>query len=141
MRKFFAAVVLSAGFLFFGLAASAEPAKTTVTIRSDALNSGTVDPKLFGNFIELLDDVVPGMWAEMLNDRSFEGIEPLSPRVYFDGTPDFCDRLWDRNDTWTYDHERPFNGAGCAKLTAARDTPAVLTQSGLAVKSEMTYRF
>jgi len=121
--------------------AAEEPAPSVIRIHAEPLHDGRVSPLLFGNFIELLDDVAPGMWAEMLNDRSFEGVAPLSRHVYFDGTPDFCDRQWDRNDTWAYDHERPFNGTGCAKLTATRDTPAILTQSGLAVKSAMMYHF
>jgi len=112
-----------------------------ITVRAEPLYNGKISPLLFGNFIELLDDVVPGMWAEMLNDRSFEGVEPMLPRNYFDGTPDFCDRPWDRSETWAYDHDRPFNGTGCAKLTATPNQPAILSQSGLAVKSGMTYHF
>src|SRR5204863_9756109 len=104
-------------------------------------HDGKVSPLLFGNFIELLDDVAPAMWAEMLNDRSFEGVEPARRGNYFDGTPDFCDRPWDRGDTWSYDTGRSFNGARCAKLTPAPDHAATLAQSGLAVKSGMTYRF
>jgi alpha-N-arabinofuranosidase len=112
-----------------------------VTIHRETIHEGKVSPLLFGNFIELLDDVAPAMWAEMLNDRSFEGVEPAARGNYFDGTPDFCDRPWDPNNTWAYDSEKPFNGARCAKLTATGNEPATLTQSGLAVKSGMTYRF
>jgi alpha-N-arabinofuranosidase len=118
-----------------------EPAPVMVTIQAKAIHAGRVSPLLFGNFIELLDDVVPGMWAEMLNDRSFEGVEPTSKGVYFDGSPDFCDRQWDTNGTWSYDRDRPFNGARCAKLSATSGAPATLTQSGLAVKRGMTYHF
>jgi alpha-N-arabinofuranosidase len=118
-----------------------EPKPIDITIRAESLHAGRISPLLFGNFIELLDDVVPGMWAEMLNDRSFEGVAPLSSPFYFDGTPDICDRPWDPNSTWSYDHEQPYNGAGCAKLTATHESPATLTQSGLAVKLGMTYHF
>jgi alpha-L-arabinofuranosidase len=96
---------------------------------------------LFGNFIELLDDVVPSMWAEMLNDRSFEGVTRAANWSYYDGKPDFCDREWDRNPSWSYDTNSPFNGARSARLTATRRQPATLTQSGLAVKRGMTYEF
>lgn len=96
---------------------------------------------LFGNFIELLDDVVPGMWAEMLNDRSFEGIAKLSGWCYYDGAPDCCDRPWDTNASWRYDTTDPFNGARSARITAASRKPGSLTQSGLAVKKGMTYSF
>ncbi len=113
----------------------------TVKIQSTPIRDGKVSPYLFGNFIELLDDVAPAMWAEMLNDRSFEGVEPAARGNYFDGTPSFCDRQWDRSDTWSPDTEGPFNGARCANLAPTQDHPATLAQSGLAVKSGMTYRF
>ncbi len=95
---------------------------------------------LFGNFIELLDDVVPGMWAELLNDRSFEGVVPAANWCYYDGSPDICDRAWDTNGTWTCDTENPFNGLRSAKLTAG-PRPASLTQTGLSTKKGLTYSF
>jgi alpha-N-arabinofuranosidase len=96
---------------------------------------------LFGNFVELLDDVVPGMWAEMLNDRSFEGVTRAAKWSYYDGKPDFCDREWDRNPSWSYDTNSSFNGARSARFTATRRQPATLTQSGLAVKRGLAYEF
>ena len=96
---------------------------------------------LFGNFIELLDDVAPAMWAEMLNDRSFEGIRKPADWCYYDGSPDICDRPWDTSATWTYDTENVFNGARCARITSDPRGPGSLTQSGLAVKKGMAYLF
>ena len=119
----------------------AQPAKPTTVIHGEALEGSWIDPKLFGNFIELLDDVVPGMWAEMLNDRSFEGVTKLAPWCYYDGSPDICDREWDTTATWSYDTENPFNAKRSARLTASRKQPASLTQSGLAVKKGMEYTF
>ncbi|MDR3404132.1 MAG: alpha-L-arabinofuranosidase C-terminal domain-containing protein [Chthoniobacter sp.] len=118
-----------------------EKSPPVVTIHAEPIHDGRISPLLFGGFIELLDDVVPAMWAEMLNDRSFEGVEPALPQHYFDGTPDICDRPWDPNATWICDHDRPFNGTGCARLTAAPDHPATITQSGLAVRAGTTYHF
>ena len=116
------------------LAAQA-PLATTI-IHSEPLHAGRINPRLFGNFIELLDDVAPGLWAEMLNDRSFEGVVPCLNPFYYDGTPNFCDREWDSNPTWSYDVKNPFNGARSARLTASSRQPASLTQSGLAAKRE-----
>ena len=118
----------------------AEPARTAATVYCQSLNAGAIDPKLFGNFIELLDDVVPGMWAEMLNDRSFEGVIPAANWCYYDGSPDICDRCWDTNATWSRVSEQPFNGAYCAKLSALAQ-PALLTQSGLSARKAMDYLF
>ena len=96
----------------------AQPVKAHAVIHREPLQHGQIDPKLFGNFIELLDDLVPAMWAELLNDRSFEGVIPQANWCYFDGSPDFCDREWNTNATWSLDSESPFNGARCARLTA-----------------------
>src|ERR1700746_2891770 len=98
----------------FCLAAStggAELSKVNTVVHAQPLHSGRIDPKLFGNFVELLDDVVPGMWAELLNDRSFVGIVPPAHWWYYDGSLDICDRTWDANASWTWDDEHPFNGS------------------------------
>ena len=111
---------------------SAESSKATTIIHSQPLHAGRINPRLFGNFIELLDDVVPAMWAEMLNDRSFEGVTKLSGWCYYDGAPDFCDREWDTNATWSYDTDNPFNGKRSARLSrraqATRQFDAVRTR-------------
>jgi len=109
-------------------------------VHPEALHAGRIDPKLFGNFVELLDDVVPGMWAEMLNDRSFEGILPAARWSYYDGTLNICDRPWDTNTTWQIETGNAFNGARSARLESAAE-PARLTQSGLVVRKGMPYRF
>ena len=96
---------------------------------------------LFGNFIELLDDLVPGMWAEMLNDRGFEGVVPPANWVYYDGSPTFCDRRWDKGPDWALGTNEAFNGPRCARITGHSNRPAGLTQSGLAVTDGKTYRF
>ena len=94
--------------------------------------AGRINPMLFGGFIELLDDLVPGMWAEMLNDRSFEGVTPRASWCSYDGAPNFCDREWVGG---SFDTSNPFNGARSVRLAGS------LTQSGLAVRKGMTYSF
>jgi alpha-N-arabinofuranosidase len=117
----------------------AAPVSFPSVIHAAPLHTGRINPMLFGNFIELLDDLVPGMWAEMLNDRSFEGVVEAAHWSYFDGKPDFCDRPWNTNETWTIDRANAFNGARCARLSALPRRPASLAQSGLAVKKGMDY--
>jgi alpha-N-arabinofuranosidase len=119
----------------------AEALKATLTVSSRPLHAGRVSPMLFGNFMELLDDLAPSMWAEMLNDRSFAGVTQRANWAYGDGALNICDREWEKNETWTYDTARPFNGARSARLTATRRQPALLTQSGLAVKRAARYGF
>jgi hypothetical protein len=57
---------------------AAQNSRTNAIIRAEPLSGGRVEPTLFGNFMELLDDVVPGSWAELLNDRSFAGVVPMA---------------------------------------------------------------
>jgi alpha-N-arabinofuranosidase len=109
-------------------------------ISSKPRHDGRIDPKLFGNFVELLDDLVPGMWAESLNDRGFEGVTPAANWVYYDGSPTFCDRAWDRSDDWSIERKGAFNGSQCARISARKDRPSGLTQSGLAVKTGAGYQ-
>ena len=110
-------------------------------ISSRPLHDGRINPMLFGNFIELLDDLVPGMRAEMLNDRGFEGVQPAAKWVYYDGSATFCDRAWDKSEDWSIENVGALNGPQCARLNARNDRWAGLTQSGLAVKTGESYRF
>jgi alpha-L-arabinofuranosidase len=135
MKSYFATAVLATTITL-----SAEDPRTNAIIRAEPLAGGRIEPTLFGNFMELLDDVVPGSWAELLNDRSFAGVLPTADWVYYDGTPDICDRQWDTNSTWSYDTDNPFNGKRCAKLTAGPG-PASLTQSGLSARKNLEYEF
>jgi hypothetical protein len=124
--------------LVVGVAAGADDARLKVAARP--LHDGRVNPMLFGNFIELLDDLVPGMWAELLNDRGFEGIAPPARWVYYDGSPTVCDRPWDKSDDWVLETTGAFNGPRCARIAARKDRAAGLTQSGLAVAKGSAYR-
>ncbi|HNS19080.1 MAG TPA: alpha-L-arabinofuranosidase C-terminal domain-containing protein [Sedimentisphaerales bacterium] len=124
------------------LAAAAAPAETVDLVVLDRpLHGGRISPMLYGGFIELLDDVVPGMWAEMLGNRDFEGVLPTANWAYHLGVLNLCDRDWDRNGTWDCSAEAPWSGERSAKLTAAKGRPGLLTQSGLAVTKGMTYLF
>src|SRR5439155_4606520 len=140
MDKFIPLALLSAGLAFPLFALSAEVATVHAVVHSQPLHAGRIDPKLFGNFIELLNDVVPGMWAELLNDRSLEGVLPPVNWCYYDGSPDICDRQWNTNATWTVDTDNSFNGIRCARLLG-HSQPATLTQSGLATKRGLAYVF
>src|SRR5262249_39637413 len=118
-----------------GRLVGAPPDEVSVKISSGPRHDGRIDPKLFGNFIELVDDLVPGMWAEILNDRGFEGVVPSANWVYFDGSATFCDRPWDRNDDWAVESSGAFNGPRCARVSSKKDRWGGLTQSGLTVRA------
>jgi alpha-L-arabinofuranosidase len=109
-------------------------------VSSSPRHDGRIDPKIFGNFVELLDDLAPGMWAELLNDRGFEGVVPAARWVYYDGSSTFCDRVWDKSEDWSIEKKEAFNGPQCARISAREDRWSGLTQSGLAVKTGEAYQ-
>ncbi len=124
-----------------GSAVSGWAGPVDLVVLNKPLHAGRISPMLYSGFVELLDDVVPGMWAEMLGDRDFEGVLPAANWAYHLGTLNLCDRDWDRNETWEYSTEDPWCGAQSAKLTAGRDRPGRLSQGGLAVSRGVTYLF
>jgi hypothetical protein len=124
-----------------GRAAPQAAGPVTLKVYPEALHGGRISPLFYGNFIELLDDVIPGMWAEMLGNRGFEGVEPTANWVYHQGAPNLSDRDWDAGPDWALDAEKPFNALRSARLTASPAMPGRLTQGGLAVKKGMTFRF
>jgi alpha-L-arabinofuranosidase len=122
-----------------GPAVAAGAADAPLKVSARPLHDGRINPMLFGNFIELLDDLVPGMRAEMLNDRGFEGVTKPARWVYYDGSPTVCDREWDRGEDWALETAGAFNGPRCARITAREGRGAGLRQSGLAVVEGRAY--
>jgi alpha-N-arabinofuranosidase len=118
---------------------SVRAAEETIKVSKRTLHDGRINPMLFGNFIELLDDLVPGMRAEMLNDRGFEGVIPPANWVYYDGSPTFCDRSWEPKPAWSLTQDQPFTGRKCAKIVARGPGPSILSQSGLSVRQDALY--
>jgi alpha-N-arabinofuranosidase len=68
---------------------------THITISSDPLFPDTLSPLIYGDFIEFINDLIPGMWAEKLQDRSFEEI--LQPNY-----------VWPPGEAWVYPRWQPF---------------------------------
>ncbi len=110
---------------------------TILKVSAVPMHDGRITRRIYGGFIELLDDLVPGMWAEMLNDRAFEGVGRAVKWCYYTGVPNFCDRDWVEDGSWSYDKSNPFVGTRSARLAA----PASLTQPGLAIIKGQTYQF
>ncbi len=138
-RRSLSHLLLILAFASSGRIVPATADEVTLKISPNPRHDGRIDPKLFGNFIELLDDLVPGMWAEMLNDRGFEGVIPAAKWVYYDGSATFCDRAWERNEDWTIDTTGPYNGPRCARISAQKERWSRLAQAGLAVRDGESY--
>lgn len=98
---------------------------------------GKISPLQYGQFIEYLCTVVPGMWAEKLYDGSFEGLTPY--KVVFLKEIDFREKSWypsgavNRAD-YTKDRTNPVSGEVCQKITARPGAPCTvgISQDGIA---------
>lgn len=115
--------------------------EATAKVSFKPMHSGRISNLFYGGFIEHLDDLVPGMWAEMLNDRGFEGVVPRVDWCYYNGEANTCDREWEKNPTWSLDTGDTFNGNCSAKITASASQPGKISQQELGVKKGMEYRF
>src|SRR5256885_10087464 len=51
-----------------------DPSTAPLQVTRDFLRPGSISPLQYGQFIEYLCDLIPGMWAEKLYDGSFEGL-------------------------------------------------------------------
>jgi len=133
------------------LVEAAAPSRIVVT--SKRLSRDPISPMIYGNFMELLSDVVPSMWAEKLDVTSFEYLRTpeerklRQSRFTFDPKVDPQDRPWypvgdkARGD-WAIDEDRPFNGKASQRIRLpAGGTEAGIAQDGVFVQQGQTYRF
>ena len=74
------------------------PEVKSISVSNELLFNDLVSPLIYGEFIEPLNDLLPGMWAEKVRDRSFEGV--LQPaQVYPPG------------QNWVYPRWQTFSAA------------------------------
>ena len=69
-----------------------DPARAPVVVTREFLTPARINPFQYGQFIEYLCTLVPGMWAEKLYDGSFEGLSPYK-FAYLKET-DFREKPW-----------------------------------------------
>src|SRR5207249_3517677 len=68
---------------------------TRITLTPTPLYDTPISPLIYGDFIEFINDLIPGMWAEKVRDRSFEGV--LQPN-----------EVWPPGTSWVYPRWKPF---------------------------------
>jgi len=60
-----------------------------IKISPELLFKDNISPMIYGDFIEFLNDLIPGMWAEKVQDRNFAGV--LQPKY-----------VWPPGTNWSY---------------------------------------
>ena len=123
-----------------------DPSKAPVVVTREFLTPARINPFQYGQFIEYLCNLVPGMWAEKLYDGSFEGLSPYK-FAYLKET-DFREKPWypagSTNRALHHrDHSNPISGDACLKIVA--EEPLLCTggvaQDGIAVEGGLACDF
>jgi alpha-N-arabinofuranosidase len=103
------------------------------------LTEAEISPLQYGQFVEYLCDLVPGMWAEKLYDGSFEAPTPY--KVAYLRQTDFREKPWypsgaTNRAVYSLDGSDPVSGAVAQKLAIGGGPPCTvgISQDGIAVE-------
>src|SRR6202044_2491000 len=117
-----------------------------VVVTRKFLTPEKINPYQYGQFIEYLCNLVPGMWAEKLYDGSFEGLSPY--KVAYLKETDFRERPWypsgaTNRASFERDRSSKVSGEQSYKIAAGRETPSTvsISQDGIAVQSGVACDF
>jgi alpha-N-arabinofuranosidase len=117
-----------------------------VVVTREFLAPGRISPFQYGQFIEYLCNLVPGMWAEKLYDGSFEGLSPY--RFAYLKETDFREKPWyPAGATNRAFHERDqttkVSGKTSLKIAATEQLPSAgaVAQDGIAIGQGMACDF
>jgi alpha-N-arabinofuranosidase len=115
-----------------------DPTKTPLVITREPLGTGTINPMQYGQFVEYLCNLVPSMWAEKLDDGSFEGSLPY--KLAHLKETDFRENLWyptAQTNRANYQLDRTTNVSGdvSKRIASEGDTPCTvgIAQDGIAL--------
>jgi alpha-N-arabinofuranosidase len=110
-----------------------------IKVTPTPLVDAEISPYQYGQFIEYLCDLVPGMWAEKLSDGSFEGLSPY--KVAFRRQTDFKERPWYPSGAvnraeYTLDRTTAISGQVSQRIRVAGGAPCTvgMAQDGIALE-------
>lgn len=120
--------------------------KSVLRITNEPLCPGRIDPKQYGQFIEYLCTLVPGMWAEKLYDTSFVGLSPY--KFAYVRETDFQEKPWypfGQPNRLKVGHDEPMapRVGNSEKIELTGDTPCEggIAQDGVSVNKGVGCRF
>ncbi|MCC6727873.1 MAG: hypothetical protein IT208_00875 [Chthonomonadales bacterium] len=138
---FFAGYGLGAGTAWFDAMTIEETPVNLAPLRvtREAIRGATISPLQYGQFVEYLCDLVPGMWAEKLHDGSFEGLTPYA--FTFLKETDFREKPWYpagavNRSAHSDDAECPVSGRVARRIAVAGGPPCTVgvSQDGIALR-------
>lgn len=119
---------------------------TSITVTREPRCPGRISPFQYGQFIEYLCDLVPGMWAEKLHDGSFEGLSPYG--FAFVQQTDFREKPWYPSGavnraSYSLDPTDRISGAVSQKIAVDAGPPCTvgISQDGIFVEAGKAYTF
>lgn len=137
-----------------------------IKISKELLFDDNISPMIYGDFMEPLNDLLPGMWAEKVQDRSFAGV--LQPNCIYPPGNNWVYPRWtsivfgqQKFDGWVDSHadteminssaefmldkENPFVGDSSAKIIVKRNDNrpffAGISQGNITVKKGQKLNF
>ena len=117
-----------------------------VHVTRNPIHPEPISPFQYGQFIEHLCTLVPGMWAEKLYDGSFEGLTPYK-FVYLKET-DFQEKPWypvgaTNRGEFASDPSTKISGKVSRRITALPGEPCTvgIAQAGIAVQKGTACKF
>lgn len=125
----------------------------TLVVTARPLQRDPISPLVYGNFVELLSDLAPSMWAEKLDVTSFEYLRTpqerklRESRFVHDPLTDPKDRLWrplgdPASIVVEVDGDNPFNGSACQRIELKPGgDEAGIWQDGISIEKGEEYRF
>jgi alpha-N-arabinofuranosidase len=123
-----------------------DPSTMPVIITREPLVPALINPMQYGQFIEYLCNLVPGMWADKLCDGSFEGLSPYK-FVYLRET-DFREHPWypsgaTNRASFGRDTTVMAEGKASYKVNVTGDVSCTvgISQDGLAVERGLACNF
>jgi alpha-N-arabinofuranosidase len=137
--SFIGTCVLTLAVITMPYSARAGDGPVAIKVTNQALCDGEISPLQYGQFVEYLADLVPGMWGEKLDDGGFEGLTPYT-FVYLKET-DFKVKSWypsgaTNRATFEIDKDVKVSGEGAKRIWVADAPPAVVgvSQDGIHVR-------
>jgi alpha-N-arabinofuranosidase len=126
---------------------SFEPSRAPAVITREFLQAGRIEPGQYGQFIEYLCNLVPGMWADKLWDGGFEGLSPYTLLHYLKET-DFREHPWypcgaTNRGRFDRDTSTRIGGSSSYRIAAEEDVPCTLgiAQDSIALQRGITCTF
>ncbi len=121
-------------------------AQVELKVTREPVCGGSISPMQCGQFVEYLCTLVPGMWAEKLDDTGFEGLSPYK-YSYLKET-DFREKAWYpcgavNRGTFELDKENKVGGDSAERIVVGEGPPASVgvAQDGIWARGGEGMRF